>query len=72
MTKRVIGALAALGVLSSGMAAYAATATDTMGVTATVASTCTVTIGDLAFGTLTYSSANFAADATSGRLPWSR
>lgn len=46
MTKRVIGALAALGVLSSGMAAYAVTATDTLQVSVDVINECTVTATD--------------------------
>ena len=70
MTKRVIGALAALGVLSSGMAAYAATATATgdMTVSAQVVSVCSVSATTAAFGDLTVASSKFAAKTATSTL----
>lgn len=53
MTKRVIGALAALGVLSSGMAAYAVTETADMAVSAKIVNTCSIsTTPTLTFDTV--------------------
>lgn len=52
MTKRFIGTFAALGMLLSGAAAFAATETNNLTVSAVVTDTCEVTVGNIDFGTL--------------------
>lgn len=53
MTMKVMTALAAVGFIAAGGAVFAGTDTDNMTVSATVNNSCTVTAGNLAFGTLT-------------------
>jgi len=54
MTKRAVMGLVAAGVVMSGAAAWAATATGEMAVSANVENSCTVSAADLAFGLVTF------------------